>query len=65
MQLENFSLNMEMLKSGKNFLGILNDIKRRPEDAAKELKISLDEINSIIDGKKPLTFELVNKARDF
>ncbi len=37
-----------MSKSGKNFLGILNDIKRRPEDAAKELQISLDEINSII-----------------
>ena len=48
MQVKNFSLNMEMEKSGKNFLGILNDIKRRPEDAAKELQISLDEINSII-----------------
>jgi hypothetical protein len=48
MQVENFSVNIEMSKSGKNFLGILNDIKRRPEDAAKELQISLDEINSII-----------------
>jgi hypothetical protein len=48
MQLENFSLNMEMIKSGKNFLGILNDIKRRPEDAAKELQISLDENNLIM-----------------
>ena len=62
MQLENFSLNMEMIKSGKNFLGILNDIKRRPEDAAKELQISLDKINSIINGKKSLTSEIVNKA---
>ena len=62
MQVENFSLNIEMVKSGKNFLGILNDIKRRPEDAAKELQISLDEINLIINGKKPLSSEIVNKA---
>ena len=43
--------DLDLIKSGKNFLGILNDIKRRPEDAAKELQISLDEINSIINGK--------------
>ena len=54
--------NIEMIKSGKNFLGILNDIKRRPEDAAKELEISLDEIHSIINGQKILTSEIVNKA---
>jgi len=52
----------QRIKSGKNFLGILNDIKRRPEDAAKELEISLDEITSIIDGKKSLAPEIVNKA---
>jgi hypothetical protein len=62
MQLENFSLNIEMIKSGKNFLGILNDIKRRPEDATKELQISLDEINLIINGKKLLPSEIINKA---
>jgi transcriptional regulator with XRE-family HTH domain len=62
MQVKNFSLNIEMEKSGKNFLGILNDIKRRPEDAAKELQISLDEINSIIKGEKSLSSEIVNKA---
>lgn len=62
MQLENSSLNMEMIKSGKNFLGILNDIKRRPEDAANELNMPLEEICAIIDGKKLLTSELVNKA---
>jgi transcriptional regulator with XRE-family HTH domain len=62
MQLNEIHSDLFLKKSGKNFLGILNDIKRRPEDAAKELKIPLDEINSIIDGKKPLTFELVNKA---
>ena len=35
----------EFAKAGKNFLGILNDLKRRPEDAAKELGVSEDEIN--------------------
>ena len=54
--------DLDLIKSGKNFLGILNDIKRRPEDAAKELQISLDEINSIINGKKPLSSEIVSKA---
>jgi len=51
-----------LIKSGQNFLGILNDIKRRPEDAAKELNISLDEINAIISGKKALSQEIVEKA---
>lgn len=32
------SPNLQMKKSGKNFLGIINDIKRRPEDVAKELR---------------------------
>lgn len=54
--------NLELIKSGQNFLGILNDIKRRPEDAAKELGRSVDEINAIIKGQKPLSQELVNHA---
>ena len=29
--------NSNRLKTAANFLGLLNDIKRRPEDAAKEL----------------------------
>ena len=49
-------------KSGQNFLGILNDIKRRPEDAARELEVSLDEINSILSGKKELSVDIVDKA---
>lgn len=56
------SNDLELIKSGQNFLGILNDIKRRPEDAAKELNISLDEINSIISGKKALSQEIVERA---
>lgn len=52
----------DFLKSGKNFLGILNDIKRRPEDAANELQIPIDEINLIIRGKKPISKEIIEKA---
>ena len=47
--------NLHQIKSGKNFLGILNDIKRRPEDAANELNVTLEEIQAIIEGIKPLT----------
>ena len=52
----------QLKRTGYNFLGLINDIKRRPEDAAKELGISLDEINSIIEGKKPLSFDIIDKA---
>lgn len=50
------------IRSGNNFLGILNDIKRRPEDAADELGISIDEINLIISGRKKISPELIQKA---
>ena len=55
-------LELERKRIGSNFLGILNDLKRRPEDAAKELGVSLVEINSIIEGKQELPFDLVSKA---
>jgi len=50
------------LKTGSNFLGILNDIKRRPEDAARELDISSELIFSIIEGRSDLPVELIDKA---
>ena len=53
---------IKLIKSGRNFLGILNDIKRRPEDAANELKISLEKINSILSGDSELTDDIVNIA---
>lgn len=52
----------DLVRMGRNFLGILNDIKRRPEDAAKELGISIEEISSIINGKKPISPEIINHA---
>jgi methylphosphonate synthase len=57
-----FVPELELIKSGQNFLGILNDIKRRPEDAAEELGVPLDEINAIISGKKAVSQEIVEKA---
>ena len=64
---------LDLIKSGQNFLGILNDIKRRPEDAAMELGISLVTINDIIDGKITISQEIIEiaikiwpvNARDF
>ena len=52
----------ENKRIGQNFLSILNDIKRRPEDAAKELGISTNEVNEIIQGKQELTFDIVKRA---
>ena len=54
--------SLENKRIGSNFLGILNDIKRRPSDAAKELGISNDEIQNIINGKIKLSSEIISKA---
>jgi len=54
--------NFIRLKTGSNFLGILNDIKRRPEDAAEELGVSTELILSIINGESELPDDLVEKA---
>ena len=54
--------SLHMSKVGKNFLGILNDLKRRPEDAAKELGIPLEQIQEIIEGKKYLPSEIIELA---
>ena len=51
-----------LIRLGNNFLGLLNDIKRRPIDAANELGVSIDEINSIISGKQKISPELIEKA---
>lgn len=50
----------ERKRMGANFLGLLNDLKRRPEDAAKELEVSLEYINKIIQGEKEISQDLVN-----
>ena len=57
-----FRESLENKRMGSNFLGILNDIKRRPSDAAKELEISKEEIENIINGKSRLSSEIISKA---
>ncbi|CAN5478423.1 hypothetical protein BH23CHL10_BH23CHL10_15740 [soil metagenome] len=50
------------MRTGENFRAILNDLKRRPEDAASELGVPVEEINEIISGERALPPELVEKA---
>ena len=49
-------------RTGANFRAILNDLKRRPEDAAAELGVPLPEIEEIIGGTASLPADLVEKA---
>ena len=56
------SKNQELVRFGNYFLGILNDLKRRPEDAAKELNVSLEEIMDIINGRKEISSEIIIRA---
>ena len=63
--LENaLSIKNENKRIGSNFLGILNDLKRRPEDAAKELNVTTAEISLIIKGERKLTPEMVTRAAE-
>jgi len=56
------SKNQELIRFGNYFLGMLNDLKRRPVDAAKELNISLEEIMNIINGRKEISSEIIIRA---
>ena len=63
--LENtLNIKNENKRIGSNFLGILNDLKRRPEDAARELGVTTAEISLIIEGEKKLTPEIVTRAAE-
>lgn len=44
------------------FRKLLNDLKRRPIDAAKDLNITVLEIEKILNGKKKIDFKLINQA---
>ena len=48
--------------SNIKFRKILNDLKRQPEDAAKELKISVKKINKFLSGKSIIDFDIIKKA---
>ena len=53
-------IQLENKRIGSNFLGILNDLKRRPEDAARELGVTISEINSIIDSENSISSDFTN-----
>ena len=48
--------------SSLKFRKVLNDLKRRPADAAKDLNISESKINNILNGKEDLDINIINKA---
>tara|TARA_B100000700_G_C15026614_1_gene848488 strand:- start:645 stop:1988 length:1344 start_codon:yes stop_codon:yes gene_type:complete len=54
--------NSEQIKAGSNLRGLLNDLKRRPEDAAKELDFPIEELNKFLEGDKEVSFEFISKA---
>ncbi len=55
---------MKTTRTGAHFLGMLNDLKRRPEDAAAELNIPVDEILAIIADEKELSPHLIHRATE-
>jgi methylphosphonate synthase len=52
----------ENKRAAENFQSILNDLKRRPEDAAADLDLDLSDVLSILAGKTAVTQEIVEKA---
>ena len=62
MEIVSDSKNKELVRFGNYFLGILNDLKRRPIDAAKELDISLEDIMDVIEGRKEISLEIITRA---
>ena len=48
--------------SSKKFKKILNDIKRRPEDASKELEIEEDIFRKYLNGEMLIPFDIVKKC---
>lgn len=56
------SKELEWVRAGSNFRSMLNDLKRRPEDAARELGCSLSEVEEILAGQRELPLELIRRA---
>lgn len=54
--------NNEKIKAGSNLRGLLNDLKRRPEDAARELDFPIEELNAFLEGSKDVSFDFIAKA---
>ena len=56
--------NAELKKSAHNLRGLLNDLKRRPEDAAKELSFDIEDLEDFLSGTKPVSLEFIQAACD-
>lgn len=51
-------------RSGRNFQGIINDLKRRSEDAARELNVPLAELNQYLRGEAEIPTGLIRRATE-
>lgn len=49
-------------RMASNFRSLINDLKRRPEDAAKDLEITVEEVEIILSGRAEITQEIIEKA---
>lgn len=49
-------------RMASNFRSLINDLKRRPEDAAIDLGITLEQVEEILSGTAEVTREIVDKA---
>ena len=58
------SNDAELKKSAHNLRGLLNDLKRRPEDAAKELRFDIEDLEDFLSGTKPVSLEFIQAACD-
>lgn len=54
----------DLRRNGQNLQGIINDLKRRPEDAAAELDVPLDEFNSYLRGDAEIPTEVIKRATE-
>ena len=53
--------NNEKIKAGSNLRGLLNDLKRRPEDAARELDFPIEELMHFLKAVKMSLLNLLQK----
>lgn len=62
MSATDFNSGHESQRLAANFRSMLNDLKRRPEDAARDLDVKVEVILAVLAGDAPLSKELVARA---
>ncbi len=55
-------LSAERKRMAANFRSLINDLKRRPEDAAGDLQITVQEVTEILSGRREISAEIIEKA---